>query len=113
MQAATLEIVALHAACEFAETLQQLQVPPEASAKQLCVSLEPFRIRVADKCSSEVYLEGILERGIVPKESTWTLGGGPGEDGCLLLLHKMNLELLQKYVLPGFAFYCCLCEECS
>ena len=46
--------------------------------------------------TGEVYLEGELERGIVPAQSVWTHGGGGGEDGCLLLLHKMNLELLQR-----------------
>ena len=44
----------------------------------------------------EVYLEGALERGIVPDESVWMQGGGAGEDGCLLLLRKMNLELLRQ-----------------
>lgn len=44
----------------------------------------------------EVYLEGELERGIVPDESVWMQGGGEGEDGCLLLLRKMNLELLRQ-----------------
>ena len=44
----------------------------------------------------EVYLAGELERGIVPDESAWLQGGGDGEDGCLLLLRKMNLELLRQ-----------------
>ena len=43
-----------------------------------------------------MYLEGELERGIVPDESVWMQGGGEGEDGCLLLLRKMNLELLRQ-----------------
>lgn len=66
------------------------------AARQLAVTLEPFFIRVAQKDTGEVFLEGRLERGIVPKDSTWMLGGGSGEDGCVLLLHKMNLELLQR-----------------
>ena len=49
-----------------------------------------------NKVSGEVYLEGQLERGIVPEESVWEHGGGSGQDGCLLYLHKMNLELLRK-----------------
>ena len=73
-----------------------LQVPPHLTAKQLAVTLDPFFIRVARKDTGEVFLEGRLERGIVPKDSTWMLGGGIGEDGCQLLLHKMNLELLQR-----------------
>lgn len=51
---------------------------------------------VANRRSGEVYLEGELERGIVPAQSVWAHGGGVGEDGCLLLLQKMNLELLQR-----------------
>lgn len=43
-----------------------------------------------------MYLEGTLERGIVPEDSVWTHGGGSGEDGTMLYLQKMNLELLQK-----------------
>ena len=43
-----------------------------------------------------MYLEGALERGVVPEESYWTQCGGEGEDGCLLTLRKMNLELLQR-----------------
>ncbi len=46
----------------------------------------------------QVYLEGELERGIVPLESAWMHGRGTAEDGCLLMLQKMNLEVLQKYV---------------
>ena len=75
-----------------------MQVPASIPAKQLSVTLEPFYVKVARKDGSEVYLEGSLERGIVPQESVWTHGGGPGEDGFLLLLHKMNLELLQRQV---------------
>ena len=44
----------------------------------------------------QVYLEGELERGVVPLESAWMHDHGEGEDGCLLLLQKMNLELLQR-----------------
>lgn len=69
--------------------------------KHLAVTMEAFHVRVANKLSGEVYLEGRLERGIVPQECVWTHGGGSGEDGCLLLLQKMNLELLQRCV--------CLC----
>lgn len=51
---------------------------------------------VANKKTSEVYLEGKLERGIIPDESVWVAGQGTGEDGFMLFLQKMNLELLQK-----------------
>lgn len=65
-------------------------------ANQLSITLEPFFLSVTDRESGEVFLEGRLERGIVPKESLWMLDNGTGEDGCLILLHKMNLELFQK-----------------
>lgn len=51
---------------------------------------------MANSVTGEVYLAGTLERGIVPEECLWTQGGGVAEDGCLLLLKKMNLELLQR-----------------
>ena len=51
---------------------------------------------VVHRQSGEVYLEGKLERGIVPEESVWEHGGGVGEVGCTLYLHKMNLELLRR-----------------
>ena len=43
-----------------------------------------------------MYLEGELERGVVPEDCYWTHCQGDAEDGCVLSLHKMNLELLQK-----------------
>ena len=51
-----------------------------------------------NRASGEVYLEGGLERGVVPEDCFWTHCGGEGEDGCALYLRKMNLELLQKWV---------------
>ena len=53
---------------------------------------------VWNRASGEVYLEGGLERGVVPEDCFWTHCGGEGEDGCALYLRKMNLELLQKWV---------------
>lgn len=75
------------------------QVPIEASSRDLSVSLQPHQIRVAHARTGEVYLEGRLWRGIVPQESVWMLGGGTGEDGLLMLLRKMNLELLCRRAL--------------
>lgn len=72
-------------------------MPCHITAAQLSVRFEPFSLKVCHKATGEVYLEGRLERGIVPKESLWMLDTGTGEDGCLLLLHKMNIELLQKW----------------
>lgn len=62
-----------------------------------CLQFGQFwSVAVENRRTSEVYLEGELERGIVPAQSVWTHGGRDGADGCLLLLHKMNLELLQR-----------------
>ena len=71
-------------------------MPSDLKPSHLQVSFEPFFLRVFDKLSGTVYLEGRLERGIVPKECLWMLDSGAGEDSCLLLLHKMNLELFQR-----------------
>lgn len=53
---------------------------------------------MTNRQTGEVYLEGALERGIVPEDCVWTHGGGNGEEGMMLYLQKMNLELLQKWV---------------
>ena len=52
---------------------------------------------VEHKETGEVYLEGELERGIIPEDSVWMHGHGPAEDGFMFYLKKMNLELLQEY----------------
>lgn len=67
----------------------------------------PARLRplaVANKGTGEVYLEGGLERGIIPEDSVWTHGGGEGEDGTMLYLQKMNLEVLQRHACGGSAW---------
>lgn len=51
---------------------------------------------VEHRRTGEVWLEGTLERGIVPEGCVWTAGQGDNEDGFLLLLQKMNLELLRQ-----------------
>ena len=53
-------------------------------------------IQVAHTITGAVYLSGALERGIAPEDCLWTQSGGAAEDGCLLVLKKMNLELLQR-----------------
>lgn len=73
-----------------------VQVPQDLTGAQLDVRIEPYRIRVARKGGQEVYFEGELERGIVPRESIWEAGQGCAEDGFMLHLHKMNLELLRQ-----------------
>lgn len=54
-------------------------------------------LAVRNRVSGEVYWEGHLHRGVVPEECVWEYGGGLGPDGCLLYLHKMNLELLRRF----------------
>ncbi len=100
-----------------------MQVPSDLLSRDLCVTMEPYTLKgasewgamtsqvkaavgvsilfeflpaVENRQTGEVYLAGELERGIVPAQSVWTVGGGVGEDGCLLLLQKMNLELLRR-----------------
>ena len=70
-------------------------------ARDLAVTLQPYHVCVAHARTNEVYLEGQLERGIVPQESVWMQGDGTGEDGFLMLLRKMNLELLCRSVNPS------------
>lgn len=61
-----------------------------------CPTPWPLVSAVWNRSTGEVYLEGELERGVVPEDCFWTHCGGEGEDGCALYLRKMNLELLQK-----------------
>lgn len=35
----------------------------------------------------------------MPEDCVWTAGQGAAEDGCLIMLHKMNLELLRQCAL--------------
>lgn len=71
-----------------------LRVPDNAFKQRLDVVVDLHHIRVACKDTGIVYLDGVLERGIIPDESVWALGGGDGEDGFVFYLKKMNLELL-------------------
>ncbi|KAK9836972.1 hypothetical protein WJX81_003624 [Elliptochloris bilobata] len=82
-----------------------LRVPRKVPPRALAVTLDPYLIRVAHQATGEVYLEGELERGIVPDESVWMQGGGEGEDGCLLLLRKMNFELLRQHWLHSESWW--------
>lgn len=72
-----------------------LRVPTDAPTCDLDVLIDLHRIRVASRLDGTVYLEGELERGIVPDESVWTWSAGSvGEDGFVFYLKKMNLELV-------------------
>ena len=72
-------------------------------APNCCLKIKCILARV----NVQVYLEGELERGIVPLESAWMHDHGEGEDGCLLLLQKMNLELLQRHAPLPPPLACC------
>lgn len=69
-------------------------VPSGLPARRLHVDIQPYWLSVRDALTGRVYCEGDLERGVVPGDSTWTQGSGDGEDGCLVILTKMNLELV-------------------
>lgn len=51
---------------------------------------------VSNKMGNEQYWTGNLERGIVPEDCVWEYSGGTGQEGCILYLQKMNLELLRR-----------------
>ena len=73
-----------------------LHVPLGMGKRDLDVTIDLHRIRVAARSDGAVFLDGELERGIVPSESVWAQTGGVGEDGFVFYLKKMNLELLAK-----------------
>jgi hypothetical protein len=74
-----------------------LSVPSDTPSKEICIQFEPYNIVVGNKVTGETYLSGKLHRGIIPNECFWTHMGGCGEDGCLVTMTKMNLEVLQKH----------------
>ena len=74
-----------------------LKVPTSCPAKNVEVKFEPYAVRVKNKVTGDVYLDGTLHRGIIPDSSFWTHMGGDGEDGCCLTMTKMNLEVLRKH----------------
>lgn len=76
--------------------LDIMQVPSNLKANQLTITFEPFSLKVAHRDTGDVYLEGRLERAVVPKECLWMYDTGHGEDGCLILLQKLNLELFRR-----------------
>ncbi len=74
-----------------------LRVPSDLRPRDLGVDISPYHVRVYKKgAPEEVYLEGRLHRGVVPEDCFWTHCGGEGEDGCCIILRKMNLEVLQR-----------------
>ena len=79
-------------------------MPQALPPRQLQVTFQTHSIQVAHRVTGAVYLSGALERGIVPEDCLWTQSGGAAEDGCLLVLKKMNLELLQRSLSPSTAW---------
>jgi hypothetical protein len=73
-----------------------VNVPSDLPPRHLHVTFQPYSLQVTNRITGEVYLQGTLERGIVPEDCIWTHCGGEGEDGFLMTLKKMNLEVLQK-----------------
>lgn len=74
-----------------------LQVPPKEPPKNITVDFQPYYLTIKNKVTDETYLEGHLFRGIIPDACFWTHLGGDGEDGFLISLTKMNLEVLKRH----------------
>jgi len=77
--------------------LMCLKVPKGAVRSDLEVTVEMRYIKVANRRSGEVYLQGKLFREIIPEDSVWTTGDGTRDEGFMMYLKKMNLELYQKH----------------
>jgi hypothetical protein len=59
--------------CIVQVLVQLLELPSSiTTARQLSVTLEPYSVRVKQRATGQVLLQGELARGIVPKDSTWT-----------------------------------------
>jgi hypothetical protein len=78
-----------------------LRVPPALPPGRLAAEIGPYSLHVTDRVTGDVYLSGDLARGVVPGASSWVYGGGADEDGCVVTLVKMNLELFERWVNPG------------
>jgi hypothetical protein len=72
----------------------QLGVPQTAKKQDLEIEILTNSFRVAS-IDGTVYLEGVLEKGIVPEESAWVHSGGTGEDGwaCHIMLATSSSTL--------------------
>lgn len=67
-----------------------LKVEKGVEPAQLKVDIEPYFLRVSHRLTGEVFLEGELDRGVIPADSYWT---HDSDEGCVVYLQKMNLEL--------------------
>ena len=65
-----------------------LTVPRDLPPGQLDVQLATQRLRIANAATQEVYLEGELERGVVPQDSVWDPTGC--DEGFTLYLRKVG-----------------------
>lgn len=84
-----------------APLLPALQVPPHLPRSALRITIQPQHLAVTNRLTGQPYLSGVLHRTVVPGDSTWTLGGGQGEEGLMLVLAKMNLELYARWAGAG------------
>ncbi|CEF98972.1 Tetratricopeptide repeat [Ostreococcus tauri] len=75
--------------------VQALRVPKDAKKQDLDVCITTSTVRVSCRTSGRTYLEGELFRPIIPEESAWVHLGGEDDDGFVLYLKKMNLELFK------------------
>lgn len=75
--------------------IQALQVPKDAKKQDMDVCITSSTIRVSSRKSGRTYLEGELFREIIPEEFAWVHLGGENDDGFMLYLKKMNLELFK------------------
>lgn len=73
-----------------------IQVPKNTKSSSFLVAIDSHRIVVKHKETGQVYLDGDLWKGIIPEESLWINGNGDGENGFVIQLTKMNLELLAE-----------------
>jgi len=74
-------------------TVQALKVPPGSSKQELNILIDTRYIKIAAADGSHIYLEGELAKSVIPEESAWVHLGGHNEEGFVLYLKKMNLEL--------------------
>lgn len=69
-------------------------MPRNTKSRAVVVDIDSHHIVVKHKETGHVYLDGDLWKGIIPEESFWINGSGDGENGFVIQLTKMNLELL-------------------
>jgi tetratricopeptide (TPR) repeat protein len=72
-------------------------VPKDRFSKHhLEVTIRTKSLKIVDRDTKEVYLQGDLEYHILPESSSWYHLQGDGEDAFVFLLEKANLKLLSS-----------------